>query len=329
MPLRYHTREVISYIFSLLFVIFALVSSAWATEEQHDSARILRSLNSSVVFDSNQSRDFGIYEIVARETDPPTLERRVVVNSSGHEIMPSVSPDHRQVVYARGNRPDRGTRFDIWIVDRTARPSSEGVYGSNPRKLVENGATPTFHSDGKKVIFEREQRFVMSLDLKSGVIEQLFDSQKTEFGSHQIFLPNLSPDGNSLALTSTLNRRYTNYLVRLSNLTLTKIGHGCQPNWSTSGKNIFWIADENAQHKTKVMKYDVQSGANTEIFDGLPPRGVPQETHMVYSAARLESNYLKGDYQVFLRDLQNQKSARLTFDSFNNRWPKFAALLSE
>ena len=292
------------------------------TEEQRKLSEMLSDIRADIIFDSNRSGTFGIH-IFSHNN----LTVRPLYDSPMHEINPDASPDGRYVVFAKGKSAERGRYFDIWIVERD---------GSGARELAKNGAYPTFHNDGKKVIFERGHRTILSVDVSTGKETILFDTQGTPFEGHQVFLPRLSPDGKSVAVTSTKGTRYTNYVIQLDNIEFYGIGKGCEPFWTQSGEEIFWITDIDAKHLTKVMKYDVAKKTNEEVLDNSEPRGidyfpvVPADNkYLLFSSGAKRRDYLKGDYQVFLRNLETSETLTITNDTFNNRWPKFLKIPQE
>jgi Tol biopolymer transport system component len=300
------------------YFVFKTYFKSNLTPQQKQAKKLIQNEDSQIIFDSNQSGTFGIYFLSLKDLTP-----KVIYDTPQHEINPDPSPDGKHIVFASGKTPIRGDYFDIWLVDAD---------GSNPRLLAKNGAFPTFHADSRRVIFERGHTQIISVDTKAETPKEtiIFDANESEFKGHQVFLPRLSPDGNFLVVTSTLGRRYSNYIIDLTDKSYTLIGYGCEPLWSKNGEDIYWVTDQNKKHITAVMRYNIKSKTSEVLVDNDSPRGIDyfpfingDETLLLYSAGEKRRDYIQGDYQVFLKDMNTGENFRLTNDTFNHRWPKF------
>jgi Tol biopolymer transport system component len=315
-PSRTLTRRCGLALFFTLSLISCKSSHPPLTEDQIAAQQILKERGATVVFDSMASGTFGIY-ILDRNSMTPVVLRDTPL----HEITPDPSPDGSKVVYAVGKSAERGQRFDIWIVDGD---------GKNASLLIENGNYPSFYDSGRKVLFERGQRHVLSYDIATESESMIFDGTTSEFRGNQVFLPKLSPDQKFLTITTNYKRRYSNYQIDLATNELTLIGYGCQQMWAEDSSLIYWVSDQNFKQKTAIMKYDRTAKTNEVWVDNDKPRGIDyfpnlssDKSLLLFSAAEKRQHYILGDYQPFLRDLITGKQYRLINDGHNTRWPKF------
>lgn len=313
---RQQTRGCRLALLFFFFLISCQSSHPPLTDDQIAAQQILKERGVTVVFDSLASGTFGIYTLDRGSMTPVVLR-----DTPLHEITPDPSPDGNKVVYAVGKSAERGQRFDIWIVDGD---------GNNAALLIENGNYPSFYDEGKKVLFERDHRHVLSYDMATKSESMVFDASTSAFRGNQVFLPKLSPDQKFLTITTDYKRRYSNYQIDLATKELTLIGYGCQQMWAEDGSLIYWVSDVNFKQKTAIMKFDRSTKTNEVWVDNDKPRGIDyfpnlssNKSLLLFSAAEKRQHYILGDYQPFLRDLITGKQYRLINDGHNTRWPKF------
>jgi TolB protein len=108
----------------------------------------------SVVYSSNLSGNYEIYEISAYGGKPVQLTSRL----GGKLYAPEISPDGEKIVYTH----DDGKQQTIWIMNRD---------GSNPHRVSpDDGWDPSWTADGKQILFASlvsngtTQLFVMDED---------------------------------------------------------------------------------------------------------------------------------------------------------------------
>ena len=268
-----------------------------------------------VVFDSNRSGSFGIFSIKADGSDLTTI-----FDSKHQEMNPAVSPDGKWIAFARSAVLERNAPSDIWMVR---------VDGSEPRLLVKDGAYPSFGSDNTKLYFNRGSRKVMSVNLETSKEEEIFPKNIAPFSGRVVNLPRMSPDGRYLAFSSDYPNRWKTWVYDFKTSTPTKIGHGCEPNWSSDSKSLVWVSTGSAKSKSGIFKFDLETKQRSELQDSGEPFGheyfphLEQEGELLFWAACPvdQHSHFSANYQLFSRDLATGTRVKLTNDTFTNRWP--------
>ncbi|MDC0358457.1 flippase-like domain-containing protein [Oligoflexia bacterium] len=281
------------------------------------NAKALSNVPGTIVFDSNRSGTFGIHAVALSgfEIKP------IIDDSVWHEIYPSPAPDGTLIAFARTRSTSRLAPSDIWVVDRN---------GENPRRVAKDGTFPTFSADGKKIYFERKRKKIMAVTLDDGAIQEVFPAANKAFARYQIVKPRVSFDGQFVAFTSDKQGAWNAWYADLSSGAAFHIQSGCEPVWYKTEKKIAFINKRDVLSGSGISSFNIQDRAVSVLLDQGVPRGheyfptlVTNDRFLLYSAAREnEHSHITANYQIFVRDLQENKTTRVTHDVFNNRWPK-------
>lgn len=268
-----------------------------------------------VVFDSNLHGNFGIYSVGTDGKD-----WRTIADSPEQDMFPDVSPDGRIVVYARAKSLSRMSPADIWTVS---------IGGSNPQLLVHNGTFPTFSGDGKTIFFERESRRVMAFRLEDKTETELFPNGNKDFEGYKIRKPRVSAEGSILTFTSDKPQRWNAWYVNLQSKKSELIAHACEPVTAKDEQSFFAINKTDAKAGAGIFRYSID-GKKEALQDNDDPFG-----HEYFPSLSTDNRYLlfgacpsrehsheDGNYEIFIRDLHDNRVTRLTDSGHTNRWPK-------
>lgn len=273
-----------------------------------------------IVFDSSRSGSFGIWRMSA---DGARIAP--IADSPAHEIYPEPSPDGRWIAYARSATLSKRSPSEI----RLCRPD-----GSEDRRLADNGTFPTFSPDGRTVYFEQERLRVMAVSVDGGEPRQMFPGPKG-FGGFYVVKPRMGPDGRRLVFISNRGgaRGWQVWVADLVSGELTHLGAGCEPAWYPDGRRIAHIRESGMRQGTGIVARDLADPAAAPVLaDNDAPLGheyFPTVTRdgewLLWGACRPgqhEHLAFESNYQLFAKRLPDGPPVRLTFDGWNNRWPK-------
>lgn len=284
-------------------------------------------LQGEIVFDSSRAFDdaskpsFGIYAL-----DLKNQNIRKIFNSDKQDIYPDVSPDFQKIVFAKAETLDRDSDSEIWIIDRD---------GKNPVKLSD-GTFPTFSADGKKVYYERKRAKVLEYNLETKAEKQIFPLPGTPFVNHKVIKPRISSDGGVLYFTSDFGGRWTAWSYGFEAKGIAKIGQGCEPAPFKNELAAAWIRRDNVKAGSGIAKFELKTGESSiledkgESFKNLGfgheyfPSLTAGDKFLFYSACPSgQHSHYTANYQLFIKDLSNSETVRLSFDKYTNRWPKY------
>lgn len=273
-------------------------------------------LRGKIVFDSNRSGTFGIYTI-----DLQTGDISPLVDTDRTEMYPDPSPDGTQVVFSDAKSDHKKSESSIAIVPAT---------GGAARKLADDGMFPTFSSDGTKIYFERQRSKIIRLDLASGKEEEIFPKGHPDWVGKSVIKPRISTDGKYAVFISEEPRRWSSWFVELASGKGKYVGPGCEPGWFPAGDRVMWITGVDAKERSGIAAYSLKDGKVEMVQDADAPRGheyfpslAEKGRFLLFSAARpKEHKPTSANYQVFVKDLQENTLTRVTFDRYTNRWPK-------
>lgn len=298
-----------------------------AEQPSHNDSKRLRALKSKlpgrIVFDSNRSGTFGIYTIGTDGSDLSTL-----VDTKEHETYPDVSPDKNWIVFASALSTQKRTISNIYMIS---------PQGGKPQFLAKNGTFPTFSSDGRKVFFERDQRQVIELDLETRKERKIFPLRgdgKKKWGKYLVIKPRVSPDMKYVAFTTDKPTRWHAWYANLETGKARKIYAGCEPGWFNQSEEIFWVKKSGARERSGIYFFLPKLEKWSELYDGEAPRGheyfpslTSDDQYLLYASCREdEHSHETANYQLFIYDRTSGKPTRLTFDGYNNRWPKYLGM---
>ena len=287
-------------------------------EEEAARAEFAAAFPGRIVFDSNRSGTFGIFSMLADGSDV-----KAVVDGPMHEMYPDPSPDGSRIVFARCAILSKKAPSDIWVCDRD---------GNDCRKLADGGTFPTFAGDGMVVYFERERKKIMAVNIDGAGEREIFPAGSVDWGDYQIVKPRVSADGSRAVFISDRKGRWNLWWADLRTGKAFHVSDGCEGGWFCDGRRIVWIKDRDVRERTGIFEYDIERRVSLEMQDADAPRGheyfptlVDGDAFLLWGACRPgEHDHLSAEsnYQIYGKRLPDGPAVRLTFDGFNNRWPK-------
>ncbi len=282
-------------------------------------AEFAAAFGGDVLFDSTRSGTFGVWRMSA-----DGLRAAAVADTPAHEMYPDPSPDGRWIAYARAATLSAKSPSEI----RVCRTD-----GSEDRKLADNGTFPTFGPDSATVYFERDRLRVMAVRLDGGEPREVFPGPNRGW-RHHVVKPRVSPDGRRVSFISNRGSMigWNAWTADLGTGEATRIGSGCQPGWFPDGRRVVHIVERGMKASTGIVARDLPAGPAAVLQDDGDPLGheyFPTVTSdgrwLLWGACRPgQHDHLspKSNYQLFARALPDGAAVRLTFDGWNNRWPK-------
>ena len=289
---------------------------AASEQDSADLAELVQQFPGKIVFDSNRSGSFGIYSMRA---DGSAVQE--LFNSEQEDIYPDVSRDGEHIVFARAESNQRTAKSSIWIMQSD---------GSDPRKLADDGTFPSFSADGSTVYFERGRAKVIAVELDKGGEREIFPAGSKDFGSYDVIKPRVSPDGISVAFISDKKGRWNTWIANLQTGELQHLHEGCEPAWFPDGEALAWIKTSGTNERSGMYRYGLSDKSIKALADYGPPRGheyfptiAAGGKYLLFASCREgEHDHITANYQIFVKDIENDKRFRITFDNYTNRWPK-------
>lgn len=178
----------------------------------------------SVVFASNQTGNFEIYEMDLNGS------QRKLTSGIGELAAPEISPDGLQIVFTN----NYNTIDHIWVMDRDGKNPHE-VYGAPDADAVD----PSWSPDGHQILFELgsgENKLINVINADGSGLSAVNKSFLTRGRS------DWSPDGTTIAAYSGVSRKREIYIMNIDGSNLRQISKGGNaqgPSFSPDGN---WIA---------------------------------------------------------------------------------------
>ncbi|MCB0358140.1 MAG: PD40 domain-containing protein [Bdellovibrionales bacterium] len=271
-----------------------------------------------IVFDSNRSGTFGIYTL-----NPGDGKISALVDGPQHEMYPAASPDGAWIAFAKAVSLDRDAYSEVWRVRAD---------GSDAIRLATHASFPTFSPDGSRIYFERDRREVHVMNADGSAPERLFPNEHhPQFNNRFVVKPVISPDTAWIAFTGDIPNRWNAWMVSRNSGERRKIGAGCEPSWFPDSSTVAWVHRGGAHGGSGIYRYQpTPKESRIPLQDAGAPRGheyFPTITadgrYLLHSAARNdEHSHNESNYQLMATDIESGATVRLTFDRFNNRWPR-------
>ena len=284
----------------------------------HDAADALEGF---VVWSSNR---YGNHDILMLEL--PGLEIRRLTTHPHVDYFPRISPDGKQIVFARSQIPWVSQRnpvpWDVYLLD-----IETGV----ERQIASFANTPTWSEDGKTIYFERKGAQFLSFDLESEQEALLFESGKNGVPENAV-LQTPAFSGSRAAMAVTLRKGKRGTAVFYTDGNIVPVGGGCQLVWTPEPSRLCYV-DSGGRQKNAIYTFDLETRQRTRLLDLTGalsheyfPRFSRDGQFLVCGASsgeRGQHEHDTGDYEIFLWRLGTppEEAVRLTNHTGNDCWP--------
>jgi TolB protein len=170
--------------------------------------------------------------------DTDGKNQRPLIAAPGFDGVPSLSKDGRTLAYQHGTPEGDGVHWEIHFADPD---------GNNDRTLTANpwsSQVPVFDPNGGRIVLHANPETlnqVFLMDLKTHALVPLASGA---YGSSEV--PSFSPDGRTVAFTSTRDGPRDLYRVEVDTDQVTRLTTNMdvwsQASWSPDGKRILFSA---------------------------------------------------------------------------------------
>jgi Tol biopolymer transport system component len=239
------------------------------------------------------------------------------------EHFPRVSPDGRQVAFAR-SRPAwasqrRKQDWDVWLLD---------LAGGSERLVATNATAPSWAGVGV-LVYQQSAFRVVSHDVGNGAQRVLAEAGRGALPAGvECGTPDLDAASDRLALTLRGSARMT-ALVEPGGR-LRRVGGGCQMFWAPDRSFLYLVDDASGRMQHCFQRVDPRTLRRSDLFDAEEPwsheyfpRISADGRWLVYGASRGGHEHDVADYEIFLWRVGDppSKALRLTWHTGNDNWP--------
>jgi hypothetical protein len=272
-----------------------------------------------VVWSSNRDGNHNLYRMSL-----PNRQVRQLTTHPHVDYYPRISPNGRSVVFSRSQIPWVSQRnslpWDVYLLD---------LETGQERLVATNGNTPSWTSDGRAVVFQRNGGEVMRYDLARRRETRLLMAGDMGLPAGVHFQTPESNDRNSaLALTLRNGPRVTG-VCDLRQKKFTKTGLGCMLSWARDYSFLYYVDGPGRQknaiyrvrlgQKARALWLDLPEPFSHEYF----PRMSNDGTYLVLGASTGGHEHDIADYEIFLWRIgtPSDQTVRLTYHTSNDCWP--------
>jgi Tol biopolymer transport system component len=297
---------------ALLVLLFFFYGDLHPEAVQKDTPAGMIQARGWVVFDSNRAGQFDIYKMRPDGTGVTRL-----TNNPRWDIYPQWSPDGRRIVFARHEVGAARGQGDIFTITADGREET---------LLARKGTFPQYTADGKGIIFERDRRKVIFLDLVEKKERLLIPPAGNPF-KHQIVKPRISTDGETIIFTTDRGGGWNLWSMNTRGEG-HKVIRGCEGTWDHDGSRIFYIAG--GQWTGTSIRAAAWPGGKPKNFIALTgsyrhvyfPSVSDDGQHMLFSACPAgQHDHFSANYQIFIKPMDGGPAVRITWNNFTDRWP--------
>jgi len=262
--------------------------------------------SNSLIFDSNLSGTFGIYQLGGGASDP----QAIIDDPRLHEMYPAIETSGTLVAYASSGSAKRGAQSEIWVYDRQKRER---------RRISDNGTFPSFSSDGTEIYFERNRKQVIASKLSDSSERVIFPIKgDSRFRKFEVVKPRISPDGLAVAFTSDADGRWHAYSADLTSGEATLIGKGCQPYLVSRNSGIF-VNESGIFSSPFIQHFGALGDGRVTVVDRRREYFPSIRSDLVYFGRGRGSSHESDNYEIFAQF--NGRELQLTDNGATNRWP--------
>ncbi|HVS83544.1 MAG TPA: S41 family peptidase [Pyrinomonadaceae bacterium] len=277
------------------------------------------------------SNDGGIYFVSDRDGNGLTnvwrasenggKAERITAFKSGDVRFPSISSDGRVIVFEHD--------FGIWKLD-TGSKKITPIHLDIDAETEENATeTRTFNSEADDYdLAPNSRRIVVSVHgelftvpVEEGDIKQITNSSARDRSV------NYSPDGKWLAFISDRSGREELYVVavdgtgeaqKLTDIDALKFGY----NWSPDSKEIAFTSSDSKLRKINVASKQIAVIDSSHYGNISTPEWSPDGKWLAYSKSDASRT---SDIYLIASSGEEKQARKVTFDSYDERTPRFAA----
>lgn len=293
-------------------------------ESEGDIEKIEKDLvKGFIVWSSNR---YGTHDILRMSMPDGIIER--LTTSSHVDTYPRISPDGSEIIFCRSR--------EEWVSQRNPVPWDAWLFDfktGKERKIAEFAFMPTWVSDGKAVVFVRNGRQVVRLNIVTGEEDILCRSGKGGFSDRSIFqTPSYNQKLDAVAVTLRGSSRGT-VVIYLKTKKQVRVGGGCQLGWVAGNAASLLCYVDHEGHDNIIYGYDLDAGVGNKLvnLDGVLsheyfPKFSNDGRYMVFCASaggRSQHEHDTSDYEVFLwkYGASPTEAIRLTHHTGNDCWP--------
>ena len=269
------------------------------------------------------SNRYGNHEIVQFDLHSRVLKR--LTSTPEKEYYPSISPNGRQIIFARSHQADWSSRnLDGWSIVLYDLDSGEETV------VASEGYHPAWAGDDSHIIYSRKGKQILLMDLGTGEEQVVVEAgQNSVPAGYVFFTPSYNPENGSIAVTIRGSRR-TKYLFNRGGRPTVELPQGCQLTWvkpeyeqlifTGSGENkhnAFHLVNPHTGETQPLL--DVPGEYSHEYF----PRISNDGKWLIFGASAEGHEHDVADYEIFLWRIgaDADQIERLSNDLGNDSWP--------
>ena len=290
--------------------------------------RVGQKANGIIVWSSSR---MGNHDLFTMKTDGSEVKQI----TSGEQVdwFPRFSPDGSKILFCRSKKG--------WVSERDANNSDKwdiytvNIDGSQPEKVVDSGSWASWIGPSE-IIFVRGTG-ILRKQIPGGQETEIMNSDGVaDLDGALLQQPEMSRDGQFIAITLRGSKRETG-IWSIANKTWSKVGAGCQINWSPDKGSVYWV-NPTGNGASEVFRMPIANGKpNPELDDDvlrfmdMPGRRsheyFPQLSAdgkwMVWGITQRGHDHDIADYEIYLWEVGTpfDSAVRLTHHSGNDRWP--------
>src|SRR5438105_4710143 len=265
-------------------------------------------------------RDGGGVTDISRSREKRGKAERVTGSKSGDVRFPSISSDGRTIVFEHD--------FGIWKLDTASKKATPIHLDINAETEENDTEMRAFNSEADDYdLAPNSRRIVVSVHgeiftvpVEEGDARQITDSSARDRAV------NYSPDGKWLAFISDRSGREELYVTaidgsgeaqKLTDIDALKFGY----NWSPDSKEIAFTASDSKLRKVNVAGKQIVELDSSRYGNISTPEWSPDGKWLAYSKADASRTT---DVYLLAASGEDKQAHRITFDSYDERSPRFA-----